>query len=252
MTRSALGLAAVLALSLFLTACPKELPPDLPAEELYRIGRDRFERRKWTGAIEALQRFLFQDPGHQKADSAQYLIGEAYFQQHQYLTAAAEFLRLAQTRPAGPLADDARYRACEAYYRLSPRPELDQEYTEEAIDQCRSVVLLYPQSPFAEKAAGRVKELTDKLARKYYLNAVYYYKRRAYDSAIVYLEYLLETYKGASVEPEALKTLWETYLKLGYRSEAERTRERLLREYPDSQAAREVQRRSAGEMGAGP
>ncbi len=255
MRRRNVLLAAVLALSLAVWACPKELPPDLPADELYRIGRERFQRHKWSGAIEALQRFLFQDPGHPKADSAQYLIAESYFQQHQYLTAASEFLRLAQTRPAGALADDARYRACLAYFRLSPRPELDQQYTEEAIDQCRSVVLLYPRSPFAQKAAQRVKELTDKLARKYYLNAVYYFKRKAYDSAIVYLEYLLKTYKGASVEPEALRTLWETYMKLGYRTEAEQTRERLLREYPDSKAAREVRRRSAGhtgEMGAGP
>jgi outer membrane protein assembly factor BamD len=248
--RAALRLA-VLAFALALVGCPKELPQDVPPEELYRIGRERFEKRDWDRAIEALQRFLFQDPGHQKADSAQYLIGESYFRQKQYLTAAAEFLRLAQNRPAGPLADDARYRACESYYKLSPRPELDQEYTEEAIDQCRSVMLLYPQSPFAQQAARRTKELTDKLARKYYLNAVYYYKRRAYDSAIVYLEYLLETYKGASVEPEALKTLFDTYRKLGYVEEAEQTRERLLREYPDSQEAQEVQRHSRGSMGEG-
>jgi outer membrane protein assembly factor BamD len=242
----AVGLAA---LTLVLVACPKELPQDLPPDELYRIGRERFERRDWNGSVEALQRFLFQDPGHPKADSAQYLIGESYFQQKQYLTSAAEFLRLSQNRPAGPLADDARYRACQAYYELSPRPELDQEYTEEALDQCRSVILLYPGSPYAEQAAERIKELTDKLARKYYLNAVYYYKRRAYDSAIVYLEFLLATYRGAAVEPEALYTLYEAYMKLGYSEEAEQTRSRLLREYPDSEEAAKVREPTASEAG---
>ncbi len=223
-----------------LTGCPKELPQDAPADELYRIGLERFERRDWTKAIEALQRFLFQDPGHQKADSAQYLIGESYFQQKQYLTAANEFLRLAQNRPAGPLADDARYRACEAYYQLSPRPELDQEYTEEAIDQCQSVVLLYPQSPLAAEAAKRNRELTDKLARKYYLNAMYYYKRRAYDSALVYLKHLLANYPGSSVEAEVLLTLFETYSRLGYAEEAEQTKARLIRDYPDSPQTKKV------------
>jgi outer membrane protein assembly factor BamD len=172
----------------------------MPADEYYRLGLEKFERRDWRGSIQALQRFLFEDPGHQKVDSAQLLIGESYYNQKQYLTAAGEFLRLAQNRPAGQLADDARYRACQSYYNLSPRPELDQEYTEEAIDQCRAVALLYPGSPYASEAALRVKELTDKLARKHYLNAVYYIKRRAYDSAIVYLEYLLETYRGAAVD----------------------------------------------------
>ncbi len=232
-----LGLGFLL---LALVGCPKELPKDLPPDELYRLGADAFEQRRWDRAIQALQRFLFQDPGHSKADSAQYLIGESYFQQKQYLTAAAEFLRLAQNRPAGPLADDSRYRACQAYFELSPRPELDQQYTEEAIDQCRSVVLLYPGSPFAEQAGQRTRELSDKLARKYYLNASYYFKRRAYDSAIVYLEHLLANYGRAAVEPQALLMLYQTYTKVGYLQEAEETRARLLREHPDSPEAREL------------
>ncbi len=231
-------------LGLALLGCPKELPKELPPDELYRIGAEAFQRERWDRAIEALQRFLFQDPGHPKADSAQYLIGESYYQKKQYLTSASEFLRLAQNRPAGPLADDSRYRACQAYYELSPRPELDQEYTDEAIDQCRSVALLYPGSPFAEQAAQRTRELSDKLARKYYLNAIYYFKRRAYDSAIVYLEHLLSNYAGASVEPQALLTLYETYTKVGYVQEAEETRARLLREHPDSSEARDLKART--------
>jgi outer membrane protein assembly factor BamD len=230
-------------------ACAKELPQDAPPDELWRIGFERYQNRKWEQAIEALQRFLFQDPGHQKADSAQFLIGESYFQQKQYLTAAAEFLRLAQNRPAGPLADDARYRACEAYVELSPRPELDQEYTLEAINQCRSVLLLYPGSQFAELAAQRTGELTDKLALKHYLNAVYYFKRRAYDSAVVYLKHVLRTYPGSAVEPDALLTLYDTYVKLGYFEEAEETRERLLRDHPNSPQAQEMQGRSSGNVG---
>ncbi len=238
-----LGLAlTTLAATLSLSACPKGLPRGLPPDELYRLGVESYEEQRWGRAIEALQRLLLQDPGHPKADSAQYLIGESYFQQKQFLTAAVEFLRLAQNRPAGPLADDSRYRVCESYYRLSPRPELDQEYTEDALDQCRSVALLYPTSPFASESAARVRELTDKLARKHFLNARYYFRRRAYDSALVYLEYLLENFKGASIEPEALLTLYQTYRKLGYVQEGEETRERLLREYPDSQQARELGR----------
>lgn len=249
MRRVSARLTVLLLLSFSIVGCPKEIPRGVPPEELYRIGVEAFERGRWQRAIDALQRFLFQDPGNEKADSAQFLIGESYFNQDQYLTAASEYLRLAQTRPAGPLADDARYRACLAYYGLSPRPELDQEYTQEAIDQCRSVTLLYPGSPFASEAADRTQELTDKLARKYYLNAEYYFKRRAYDSALIYLEHLVRTYPGASIEPEALLMLYETYQWLGYRQEAEQTRERLLSGYPESPQAREVRDSVEGETG---
>jgi len=249
MNRCAGAGVLVLMLSLSVSGCPKELPRDVPPEELYRIGLEAYQRERWQRAIDALQRFLFQDPGNEKADSAQFLIGESYFNQEQYLTAASEYLRLAQTRPAGPLADDARYRACQSYYELSPRPELDQEYTQEAIDQCRSVTLLYPGSPYSSEAVERTRELTDKLARKYYLNAEYYYKRRAYDSALIYLEHLVQTYPEASVEPEALGMLYDTYQRLGYRQEAEQTRQRLLTQYPESSQARELRERGGGESG---
>lgn len=238
--RQAARMSLLILGGLAILGCPKELPPGLPADELYRIGLEKFERRDWGGAIEALQRYVFKDPAAARVDSAQLLTGEAYFNQKQYLTAASEFQRLAEDRPAGRLADLARYRACESYYELSPRPELDQEFTEQAINECRSVALLYPGSPYAELALQRVAELTNKLARKYYLNGVYYFRRKAYDSAIVYLEYMLEAYRGSAVEPEALLKLYESYVKLGYTDEADQTRDRLLRDYPDSPEAREL------------
>ncbi len=240
---------ATLAMAFVLIGCPKELPHDASPDELYAIGTEAHERRKWQQAIEVLQRFLFQDPGHNRADSAQFMIADSYFNQKQYLTAAAEFLRLAQNRPGGQLADASRFRACEAYSKLSPRPELDQEYTEEAIDQCRSVSLLYPGSPYADQATRVVGELSDKLARKIYLNAEYYFKRRAYDSALVYLEHLLETYRGAAVEPQGLLLAYEAYYRLGYAQEARQMRDRLLREYPDTPETGKV--RDAGSDSAG-
>jgi outer membrane protein assembly factor BamD len=244
----ALG-AVLVGLALTLLGCPKELPQDASPEELYQSGVEAYGKRNWQTAINALQRFLFLDPGHIKADSAAFLIGESYYEQKQYLTAAAEFLRLAQNRPAGPLADDARFRACQAYGKLSPRPELDQEFTLEAIVQCRSVTLLYPGSPYAGQAAEQVKELTDKLALKVYLSAEYYYKRKAYESAIVYLEHLLENFRGAAVEPLALLKLWEAYLRTGYRQEADDIEARLLREYPDSPEAQKLAELSSGDGG---
>lgn len=245
-TRSATLLVA--ALALVLAACAKELPPDLAPGDLYRIGREAHAERNWQRAIDALQRFLTQDPGNPRSDSAQYLIADSYFNQKQYLTAAAEFLRLAESRPAASLADDSRYRACEAYAKLSPRPELDQEYTVQAIGECRSVRLLYPNSPYAEPAARQMQELTNKLARKVYLNADYYYRRKAYDSAIVYLEHLIENFRGAAVEPAALFRLQELYSRLGYSQEAEQARQRLLREYPDSAEAQRL-RETTGAAG---
>lgn len=223
-----------------LVGCPKELPPDLTPEELFQRGKELFARERWLQAQTAFQRLIFSAPTHPKADSAQFLLAESYFRDGSYLTAASEFLKLAQTRPTIDLADDARYRACLAYARLSPRPELDQLYTEQATAECRALMLLYPQSPLVREAEAKVAELRNKMARKLYLNALYYFDRQAYDSAILYLNEMLKQYPEAAVVPAALLHLYRAYRRIGYEDEAVRTRERLLREFPNSSEARSL------------
>lgn len=231
------ALAAALGSSV---GCPKGLPPNLSADELFEKGRELWERGRWEQARMAFERMLLTRPTHPKADSAQFLLADTHFQQNAFLTAATEYLRLAQTRPTIDLADDARYRACLSYGRLSPRPELDQKYTGEAVAECQALILLYPQSPLVPEAEAQVAWMRNKLARKMYLNGKYYVDRGAYDSAVLYLTGLLKEYPDATVVPAALLKLHEAYRKIGYDEEAAEVRERLLREFPSSPEARSL------------
>lgn len=240
MMRRRLARAALAALVGLGAACAKTLPRGLTPDQLFERGRELWEAEKWTRAREAFERLLFTAPTHPKADSAQFLLADTHFQEEAYLTAATEYLKLAQTRPTIHLADDARYRACLAYAEISPRPELDQKYTEDAIGECRTLIVLYPSSPLVPEAEVRIAELRNKLARKLYLNARYYHERGAYDSAILYYRDLLQTYPETPVVPAALLGLHEAYSRIGYDEEAAETRDRLLREHPTSPEARSL------------
>lgn len=220
--------------------CAKGLPANLSPDQLYERGVTLWEQGKWGGARAALERLLYVSPTHPKADSAQFLLAGTHFEEKAYLTAATEYLRLAQTRPTIDLADDARYRACQAYARLSPRPELDQKYTEEAMQECRSLILLYPQSPYVAEAERIIAEMRNKLARKLYLNGRYYASRGAYDSAVLYFSDVLRVYPDAPVVPAALLGLYEAYERIGYDDEAAEARARLLRDFPSSPEARSL------------
>lgn len=231
---------ALAALAVGLVGCPKTLPPDLSPDELFRRGREAWEDRRWLIARTAFERLLLLAPTHPKADSAQFLLADTHFQEKAYLTAASEYLKLAQTRPTIDLADDARYRACLSYAELSPRPELDQRYAEESVAECRSLLVLYPQSPLVAEADSLIARMRNKLARKLYLNAQYYVDRGAYDSAVLYLNDLLKTYPESDVVPAALLRLYEAYQLIGYDDEATEVRERLLREHPTSPEARSL------------
>jgi outer membrane protein assembly factor BamD len=212
----------------------------LTADEVLALGLERAENRKWDDAVAALEAFTFQFPAHPRYQEGRYRLGRVYYEKKEFITAAAEFARLADDYPSGEWADDARFAVCESYSRLSPKPPLDQEYTVSAIQHCESLIAYYPESEFVERARGMVAELREKLATKSYLQGEYYYKRKAFDSAILAFNNVLTAYPASDSAPKALLKLLRTYEALGYSEEAKEARERLLRDYPDSEEARGI------------
>jgi outer membrane protein assembly factor BamD len=212
----------------------------LDEEGLFRYGMERLEARKWSDAIATFERFTLAYPNHPRASEARFRLAEAYMGRREYVTAAMEFNRLASEYPAGPWADDARFGVCRAYYELSPPPPRDQEYTATAVDHCRSLVSYYPDSEYVPRANEMMQVLIDRLAEKEYDNAEYYFRRRAYHSANIYYEWVVDNYAMTDWAPRALLRLHESYTRLGYDQEARAARERLLREFPTSPQARQV------------
>lgn len=212
----------------------------LDADQLLARGLERVEAHKWQDAIQALEAFVFQYPTHPRYQDARYRLAEAYYGKGEYISAATEFGRLANDFPTGQWADDSRFMVCESYAELSPKPQLDQEYTQQAIDHCQSLLAYFPDSEFAERGRELLAQLTNKLAQKIFLNGDHYFKRNAYDSAEIYFNSVLADYPNTAAAPKALLRLIQGYEKLGYEDEAKSARERLLRDYPASPEAKEI------------
>jgi outer membrane protein assembly factor BamD len=229
-------------LALVLGACASSGPAvaRMEADELFLYGMERLEERDWSAAATAFERFTFAYATHPRAAEARYRLGESYMGRREYVTAAAEFNRLAAEHPAGPWADDARFQVCMAYYELSLPPQLDQEYTLSAIGHCESLITFYGDSEYVPRAREIIEEMTDRLAEKEYATAEQYLRRRVYDSANIYYHYVVDNYPGTRWAPRALLRLVESYGRLGYAQEEQAARERLLRDYPDSPEARQV------------
>jgi outer membrane protein assembly factor BamD len=229
-------------LGLLFSACASSGPAvtGMDADELFLYGLEQLQERDWSEAIRAFERFTFAFSAHPRAPEARYRLGEAYMGRREYVTAAMEFNRLAAEYPAGPWADDARFQVCVAYYRLSPPPQLDQEYTVSAISHCESLLTFYSDSEHAPRAREIIAEMQAKLAEKDYNTAEQYLRRRVYDSANIYYHHVADAYPATPWAPRALLRLVETYGRLGYQQEAQAARDRLLREFPDSPEARQV------------
>ena len=233
-------------LAVVLGACGARIPivERLEADELYARAVERLEARRWDDAVEAFERFVYRFPGDPRQQQARFRLAEAYFGKREYLTAGVEYTRFAGDYPNSEWSDDARFGACRAYFELAPRPSLDQQYTESAIEHCRTMAEYYPESEFAPRARELVAELTNRLALKHFEMAEHYFRRRAYDSALMGYNDVLAFFPGTPAAPRALLRMVEVYDRLGYAEEQEETRARLLREYPSSEEARQVQQQA--------
>jgi outer membrane protein assembly factor BamD len=233
--------AALLLLVLPLLGCgPKELPYSLPANELYAKGVEELEDGEELKAIELLQKILYEYPGSEYIERARLKIAEAYFNSGDYLLASNEYERFSKEFPLNPQAGAALYRAGIAQEKLSESHNLDQSETRKALSLFKSVEEKFPDGSYADSALVKSYFLNDRLAKKTFENGYFYYKRKYYDSAIIYFETMISEFETTSWLAPAYLYLAKAYDKLQLEDEAREIRVRLLDEYPLTLEAQRV------------
>ncbi|MGD8870511.1 MAG: outer membrane protein assembly factor BamD [Gemmatimonadota bacterium] len=235
-TRAFIGL-----MSLGLAACGGSSQyQGLDAEELYRTARMEYDEGSYDNTIEALERLMVAFPTYDSLPSARFLLAESYFAKEEYITARSEYQRFLDRYVGHPLSPAAALGMCRSLSELSPIPQRDQTFTREAVTICGNVIVDYAGTPEALEAAEVRQSLRETLAEKEYLNARHYFRRKQYDPAIKYFEFVVDDYPESDYAPQALLGLYRSNEEIGYDDLAEEARTRLLREYPDSEAADEV------------
>src|SRR5256712_10901146 len=84
------------------------------------------------------------------------------------------------------------------------------------------------------------QQLKEWFSQKDYKNGMFYLRRRAYDSAIIYFKDVIASYPGTRRVPEALLRLVDSYRAIGYAEELKETCANLRQYFPkaDGVAAR--------------
>lgn len=193
-------------------------------DSLWKRSMAAIRSAKWADAVKQLERALLEfAPGDPRASQAHFFLGEAHFGMGSQLTAAREFRKVSDETPNDPLAPEALLRAGDAYADLWRRPELDPSYGQTALATYQELLNRYPAGTPAKRAQERINDLQERFAYKEYKAALYYFRLKAYDSAILYLKDLVATYPRASVAPPALIKLVQAYRTLGYKEDVQET-----------------------------
>jgi outer membrane protein assembly factor BamD len=210
-------------------------------DSLWKKAELSVRHGKWGDAVKLLERVLLElSPGDPRIAQAHYWLGEAYYARGSHLEAVREFRKASDETPNHPIAPEALLRAGDVYADLWRRPELDPTYGQTALATYQELLNRYPGSSPAKRAQLRIAELNERFAFKAYKAAMFYFRLKAYDSAVLYLKDLVATYPRAVIVPEALVKLVEAYRKLGYREDVQETCDYIRRFHPKAPRASEV------------
>jgi outer membrane protein assembly factor BamD len=210
-------------------------------DSLWLVGQQAFSRGEWGDARRAFTRVAAAlaptDPRHTRLLFFQ---GELELAQGNDLDAVRLFRRIADENPEDSLAPDALVRAGDAYARLWRRPELDPTYGTTALSVYGEVGSRYPGTRAARQAEAGIVRLNEMFAEKEYRSALFYYRFKAYDSAILTLRALIAEYPRAAVVPEALEKLVLAYRQLGYEEDVRDTCQYIAQFHPDPAGPRRL------------
>ncbi|HPQ16521.1 MAG TPA: outer membrane protein assembly factor BamD, partial [Bryobacteraceae bacterium] len=176
-------------------------------------------------------------------DQSEYLakaklaIADSWFREggsHGLAQAEAEYKDFILFYPTMEEAAEAQEKVCMIHYRQMEKPDRDNTHAVRADEECRQLLVQFPNSKFAPQAEQRLREIQEVLAEAEYRVGSFYYTKGVYYSSANRLQALTNHYPLYSQADQALWKLGDSYARMGpnFRDRAAAAFARIVREYP--------------------
>ncbi len=208
--------------------------PARPVEELYNNGMDALAASRYATAADQFTAIEENYPYSTWAARAQLMLGYTQYLRNNYVQAIATLDRYIQLHPAGQDVAYATYLRALCFYEQIEDVQRDQKSTIDAMTALKEVADRFPGTDYARDARLKIDLARDHLAGKEMAIGRYYENQHLYEAAINRFQRVVQDFQTTNHVPEALERLVEVYLKLGLRTEAERTAAVLGYNYPGS------------------
>ena len=110
---------------------------------------------------------------------------------------------------------EAQERVCDIHYKQMDKADRDPIHAVRAEDECRQLLLQYPNSKFAPETQQKLRNVQEVLAAHEYAAAVFYHHKGAMPAAANRLTSMVEQYPLFSHADEALWMLGDSYDRMG-------------------------------------
>ena len=159
-------------------------------------------------------------------------IADTYFGEEKYEEALVEYQNFLNYHPVNKDAVYVQFQIAMCSFNQLTTIDRDPEPTRIALKEFQKLLQKYPGSTYQEKAEKNISICRDRLAEYELYVGQFYYKKKAYQSAVVRLEQLLKEYPGTSAEKDALYYNGLSQLELGEKAKARSSFETLVAKYP--------------------
>jgi outer membrane protein assembly factor BamD len=167
-------------------------------------AKEYYAEGQYVKSSELLGQILPRYRATDEAEELNWINCQSYYGMKDYFTAGSYFKIFVDQFPFGVHAEEAHFLVAMCDYKISPRPELDQENTVNAIEEFTVFINRYAYSPKVEESKQHITELQDKLVEKSHNNAKLYYDMKQYKAAIVAINNSLKEYSSSKYREEMM------------------------------------------------
>lgn len=213
------------------------------AEEQFKLARKHYDKKKYFESAAEFQKVVYNFPGSQLVDTAQYYLSMSYMGDGQYELAAVEFERLLKNYPRSPFAPECRYRIGYCFFKAAPgHYGLDQTEVSRSVKLLENFILDYPESEFVSEAQESILSARTRLAEKDFKSGVVYMNIRVYTAAEKYFQRVIDLYGDTKYAADALFEMARARYKLKLWDKAAQSANSFVALYPQHKIAEKARK----------
>lgn len=184
-------------------------------------------------------------------DTSEYLakaklaIADSWFREggsHGLAQAEAEYKDFILFYPTMEEAAESQEKICMIHYRQMEKADRDSVHANRAEDECRQLLVQFPNSKFAPRAQQLLRNIQEVLAEGEFRVGSFYYRKGSYPASSNRLQTLVDHFPLYSQADEALWELADAYSKMGtrFRDKAGASYAKIIKDYPLSARVEEA------------
>ncbi len=225
--------AALLALAVLLSSCglrrkkyENRINKDTqqPDKVLYDTAIDDIEHGRFERARLTLQTMMNTYDNSEYLAKAKLALADSWYREggaHGFAQAEAEYKDFILFYPTMEEAAEAQGKICKMQYQQMEKADRDPSHSLRAEEECRQLLVQFPNSKFAPEAQQLLRNVQEVLADKEYRVGYFYHNKggNGYFSAANRLQALVDQFPLYSRADDALALLADSYHRLGDRYE---------------------------------